>query len=121
MNPLSDWQRAAIIDRVADGFSNLAKQNLNGLLRDQDLLELWDASFPGEALPQPDAARYAQLVARLNVLRAAKLNARELWEVSARLQQEIEVVKNHIEGHSSSELAAHGIATTGFVPRQEAA
>lgn len=83
---LTDWQRAEIIDRVADKFSPQAKQTLDAVMPDVYLLELWNTSFPGEPLPTDEAARYAQLVAQMK------------REPSMSLWREIEAIKNRHGG-----------------------
>lgn len=86
INPLTDWQRAQIVARVAEGFSSRAQQTLDAALPDESLLELWRVNFPGVPLPSDDEARYAQLVQQMR--RAPSIT---LW-------REIEDIKNRFGG-----------------------
>lgn len=84
--PLTCWQRAHMIERVAPEFSDRAQQTLDAVLPDQPLAELWVSSFPGEGIPADDVAHYAVLVARMK--RAPSVT---LW-------REIEELKNRHGG-----------------------
>lgn len=83
INPLTCWQRAHMIERIAPGFSDRAKQTLETMFTDLQLAELWVSSFPGEGMPSDDAAHYAVLVARMKQAPSIAL-WREIEELKSR-------------------------------------